>query len=259
MKEERMRRVPITLVALLAVVALAAAPAAADPRDDHRGISVRPRRVQPGGTITVKGRGCANGEVTIFYDDTLIASDNPTDRRWSIDATIPSDAVPGTRHTVTAYCNVDDLIGSARIRIKRHPYPPKPKEDRVTTSRTAVPAGQTLTIAGADCPDLAPVAKLDDQPIALTLDRKTKGDGFTATARIPRNTVPGRHRLAAGCDADSTRTTDLNILDPAGTETAAARTAFGPRPPSELALWAGLAAGVALLVASLGVVRRRRS
>jgi hypothetical protein len=245
MKEERMRRVPITLVALLAVAALAAAPAAADPRGEHRGITVRPGSVQPGATITIKGRGCASGTVTVRIKHTGASSTfDPGDRRWTTTLTVPGDVERGKRYRVTATCAGDGprRIGSAHIKIKTNPYPPPPKEDRVTTSRTAVPAGQTLRIAGAGCPDVAPVAKLDDQPIALTLDRTTKGDGFTAIARIPRNTVPGRHRLAAGCDADSTRTTDLNVLDPAGTDTAAARTAFGPRPLSDLALWAGLAA-----------------
>ena len=76
--------------------------------------------------------------------------------------------------------------------------------------------------------------------------------GFTAEATIPRGTAPGKHKLYAGCDAGSSGTTMLNVLDPEDIETAAdTRQAYGPQPPSELAMWAGLFAGLAVLVASV--------
>jgi hypothetical protein len=53
--------------------------------------------------------------------------------------------------------------------------------------------------------------------------------------------------------------TELNVLDPPATESAAARKAFGSKPVSNLAIRASLLAGLALLVASLGIGRRSRS
>jgi hypothetical protein len=52
----------------------------------------------------------------------------------------------------------------------------------------------------------------------------------------------------------------LNVLDPQDIKSAAATgQGYGPQPPSELALWAGLFAGLAVLVASILLTTRRRS
>ena len=41
-------------------------------------------------------------------------------------------------------------------------------------------------------------------------------------------------------------------------EPAADKLVFGTQPPSDLALWGALFSGVAVLVASIGITRRRR-
>jgi hypothetical protein len=88
----------------------------------------------------------------------------------------------------------------------------------------------------------------------------SKKKGFEAEATIPRGTAPGKHKLYAGCDAGSSGTTELNVLDPDDIESAAVtRQPYGPQPPSELALWAGLVAGFAVLIASVLLTGRRRS
>jgi hypothetical protein len=76
---------------------------------------------------------------------------------------------------------------------------------------------------------------------------------------VPRGTAPGKHQLYAGCDAGSAGTTELNVLDPDSTDTAAETRPFAPQPSSELAMWAGLFAGLSLLVASVVLTTRRRS
>jgi hypothetical protein len=129
------------------------------------------------------------------------------------------------------------------------------QESLLTTDRTAVPAGQTVTISGTKCPTGKPEATLDGQRVKLAV-RNTSGKGFTATATIPATATLGKHTLSAGCEAGSAGTTVLHVSEAA--EPAAARLVFGTQPPSDLALWAGLFSGVAVLVASIGITARRR-
>jgi hypothetical protein len=127
---------------------------------------------------------------------------------------------------VSAKCR-GRFVGSKKIKvIKAYPAP---KDDMLTVSRSSVPAGQAVTINGTDCPDKAPSASLDGQPVALTIDKAAnKGKGFTATAAIPRETAPGKHSLSAGCEAGSAGTTELNVLDPETIESAAERQPVNP-------------------------------
>jgi hypothetical protein len=120
-----------------------------------------------------------------------------------------------------------------------------------------VKPGNKLRIRGDDCPDGKPVASFDGAPVALNVVSKSKG--FEAEATIPAGTAPGKHKFYAGCDAGSSGTQELNVLDPEDTDTAAARQALGPQPVSDLAMWAGLFAGLALLVASVVLTTRRRN
>jgi hypothetical protein len=143
-----------------------------------------------------------------------------------------------------------DLIGK--------PFPLY-ERDLVLISRTAVRAGQAVSLSFEDCPDLAPTALLDGKRMALTLDRTERGDGFVARAVIPRKTVPGRYQLSAGCDVEAFGNTEIQVLDPASPEAATSRNAFGVRTGSDLAVWAGALVGVALLVASIGINWRGRS
>ena len=63
-----------------------------------------------------------------------------------------------------------------------------------------------------------------------------------------------RHTLWAGCDAGSAGSTTLHVPEAAEP----AHLVFGAQPPTDLALWAGLFSGVAVLVASIGITTRRR-
>jgi hypothetical protein len=210
--------------------------------------------VAPGDAITVTGRGCRPGSlVTIKLDHRAIGHDRVNGKgKFSATVQVPGNTSEGT-HTVSARCH-GRFVGSQRIQVIE-PYPTP--LNLLTTDRSAVPAGQVVTVSGTKCPTGHPMASLDGQPVNLNVARSIKGKGFTATATIPSTAATGKHTLWAGCDAGSSGTTQLHVLDAA--EPAAARLAFGPRPPSDLAMWAGLFAGIALLVASVGITTRRRS
>ena len=119
-----------------------------------------------------------------------------------------------------------------------------------------MPAGQVVTVRGTKCPTGQPTASLDGQQVDLAVNRGANGKGFTATATIPASATPGTHTLSAGCEAGSAGSTTLHVLEAA--EPAAAHLVFGAQPPTDLALWAGLFSGVAVLVASIGITTRRR-
>jgi hypothetical protein len=180
-------------------------------------LRVSPRTVEAGDFLTVVGRGCRPGSlVVIKLDGKVIGFDRANERgAFRKREEIPGGTSEG-KHVVSARCS-GRFLGSKSIRVIEA-YPAS--ADLLTVSRSAVPAGQAITISGADCPDRKPVASLDGQPLGLTTDQATKGKGFTATATIPRQTSSGRHRLSAGCDAGTTGATELQVLGPAGTEPA---------------------------------------
>jgi hypothetical protein len=220
--------------------------------------NVTPKKVMQGGFITVSGSGCKPGSnVVIKLDNRAIGHTRADENgKFSESVQIPKKTRVG-RHTVSAKCR-GRFVGSKKIKVI-NAYP-APKDDMLTVSRSSVPAGQAVTINGTDCPDKAPSASLDGRPVALKMDKAAKGKGFTATAAIPRETAPGKHKLLAGCEAGSAGTTELNVLDPETTESAAERQPFDTQTGSgNLAIWAGLVAGIALLFASITVGRRRRS
>jgi hypothetical protein len=104
----------------------------------------------------------------------------------------------------------------------------KQDHDGMYTWGGVVKPGKKLRVRGDDCPDGRPYASLDSAPVALNV--VSKGKGFGAEATIPAATAPGKHKFYAGCDAGSSGTQKLNVLDPEDTDEAAARQAFGPRP-----------------------------
>jgi len=214
---------------------------------------VEPRRVEAGELITVTGSLCKPGSyVTIKLNGRNIGDGYATRRgQFRIKVRIPSDAEGSDE--VSARCH-GRFVG-VKIIIIVIIYPGQPS--LVSTDRTAVPAGQTVTLRGTSCPTGNPTASLDGEQLNLNVDRSAKGKGFKATATIPASASPGRHSLWAGCDAGSAGMTQLQVLE--GAQPAAARMEFGPQPPSDLALWLGLFSGIAVLVASVAVTTRRRS
>jgi hypothetical protein len=219
--------------------------------------TVAPTTVEAGRSVRVSGRGCRPGSlVVIRLDGRRIGTIHANDEgRFSRRVVIPRRTSVG-RHVVSATCG-RLFVGARSIRVTPPPYPTT--ADLVTTDRTAIPAGQVVTVSGADCPTGQPTAALDGQPINLNVDHTAKGKGFTGTAAIPTSAVPGKHELSAGCDAGSSGTTELHVLDPETSESAADRQPVGSQRSSDLVMWAGLFAGLALLVASARITRSRRS
>jgi hypothetical protein len=214
--------------------------------------NVTPRTVEAGDSVTVRGNLCKPGSyVTIRLDGELIGEDRANNKGNFIGGhRIPSDTSEGA-HRVSARCH-GKFVGSQLIDVTPS-YPSQ--ESLLTTDRTAVPAGQAVTISGTKCPTGKPAASLDGQRINLAV-RSTQGKGFTATATVPATATPGKHTLWAGCDAGSEGITQLHVTEAA--EPAAAKLVFGTQPPSDLALWAALFSGIAVLVASIGIGTRRR-
>jgi hypothetical protein len=217
--------------------------------------AVSPDRAPAGSRVTVSGSGCKpHSKVVIKFDGKKVGSTRADDDgRFSKRVRIPKKAEPGGEHFITVRCD-DRFLGSKRFTVLEPDYG-RGSGDLVTTDRTTVAAGETVTVTGENCPDQTPVAKLDGKTVALTV--ASQGKGFTAKAAIPKGTAPGRHQLQAGCDAGSAGTTTLTVLDPEDTVWAGAEKPAADRSPNrDLAIVAGLLAGVAILLASLQLRRR---
>jgi hypothetical protein len=215
---------------------------------------VDPDTVVRGDRVHADGNGCKRYAKVVIKLDGKVLVRFLADKFGNFDRSvrIPLSTKRG-RHVVSAYCD-GRFIGADGIRVKG-PYDQVPEQ--VKSDHSVVQVGHTVTLTGDSCPDKSPSASLDGT--AVKLISTSSGKGFTAKAAIPHNTAPGRHKLWAGCDAGSAGTTELQVLDADSTDTAADYQAFGSKPTSDLAIWAGVLAGVALLVASVGVGRRRRS
>ena len=213
---------------------------------------VEPRRVEAGESIVVSGSLCRPGSyVTIKLRGRLIGDTRANKRgQFRIRVRIPSDAEDS--QDVSARCH-GKFVG-VKIIIIVIIYPTQ--HNLLSTDRTAVPAGQTVTLRGSSCPTGNPTASLNGEQLNLNVDHSAGGEGFEATATIPASATPGTHTLEAGCDAGSAGSTQLRVTEAA--EPAAARMAFGSQPPTGLAMWAGLFSGIAVLVASIGITTRRR-
>jgi hypothetical protein len=217
--------------------------------------SVSPRILEAGDVFTAAGSLCKTGSlVSVKLDGRVVGYDRADGAgRFRKTKTLSSSTDEG-RHVVSARC-AGLFVGAMSVRVTEA-YPSS-AATLLTTDRSSVPAGQTVTLRGADCPTGQPTASLDGRKLTLAADRAGKGEGFTAIATIPGDTTPGRHQLWAGCDAGSASTTELDVLDPATVDPAASKLAFGPSQDASPAISFGLLAGVALLAASVVVARRR--
>jgi hypothetical protein len=217
--------------------------------------NVSPRTLMPGHNFTTSGSLCRAGSlVSVKVDGRTVGyTEAGTTGSFRKTKALSSSTTEG-RHVVSSRCG-GLFVGAMSVRVTEA-YPSS-SATLLTTDRSSVPAGQTVTLSGADCPTGQPTASLDGQKLALAADRSAKGKGFTATATIPGDTTPGRHQLWAGCDAGAAGTTELDVLDPATVENAAATRAFGPSEDAGAAVTFGLMAGVALLAASVAIARRR--
>jgi hypothetical protein len=225
-----------------------------DKKDSRRAsFNVSPDVVIAGDKVWAEGTGCKRySPVTIKLDGWPIKWTH-ADRHGTFDKGIrlPRDIRKG-RHLFSAKCG-GRHIGSDGIKVKKeykqHPW-------GIHSNGSIMQAGKKLRIKGDDCPYGAPTAKLDENRLHLNVLRK--GKGFTAEATIPRGTAPGNHKLYAGCDGGSYTMAPVSVLDPEDSAQDA-RQAFSSQPTNELALGAGLFAGLALLVASVFLTTRRRA
>ena len=217
--------------------------------------NISPRTLEAGDNLTTSGSLCKAGSlVSVKLDGAVIGYTNAdANGRFRKTKVLSSRTTEG-RHEISSRCN-GLFVGAMSIRVLEA-YPSS-TSTLLTTDRSSVPAGQTVTLSGGDCPTGQATASLDGRKLALAASRTATGKGFTATATIPGDTAPGRHQLWAGCDAGSAGTTELDVLDPATVESAAAKQAFAPRQDAGAAISFGLLAGVALLAASVAVARRR--
>jgi hypothetical protein len=217
--------------------------------------SVSPRTLEAGDELTAAGSLCDAGSlVSVKLDGRVIGYDRANgEGRFRKTKQLSSSTAEG-RHVVSSRCG-GLFVGSMSVRVTEA-YPAS-AATLLTTDRSSVPAGQAVTVSGADCPTGQPTASLDGRKLTLAAKRTADGKGFSATATIPGGTAPGRHQLWAGCDAGSAGTTELDVLDPATVAPAAATRAFGPPQDASAAISFGLLAGVTLLAASIAVARRR--
>jgi hypothetical protein len=178
----------------------------------HRSrFKVEPRTVAPGDPITVSGSLCKPGSyVTIKLDGERIGDDR-ANRKGKFRTTV--EIPVGTRtedpHRVSARCH-GRFVGSQLVEVVT-PYPAP--LSLLTVDRTAVAAGQAVSLGGSKCPAGHPLASLDGRPVRLRINRTGRGKGFTAIATIPSTVAPGAHTLWAGCVAGSSGTTELHVLD----------------------------------------------
>ena len=223
-------------------------------RRSHPSFNVSPDVATAGDKVWAEGTGCKRySPVTIKLNGRTVKRAF-ADRHGTFDkgVRLPRHIRKG-RHLFSAKCG-GRHIGSDGIKVKNK-Y--EQHKNGMYSYGSVVQAGKKLRFRGDDCPDGKPYARLENAPLALNVLNKSKDKGFTAEATIPHGTPPGRHRFHAGCDAGSFGITQLNVLDP-GDEEPAAGQAFGPQPMSDLAMWTGLFAGLALLVASIILTTRRR-
>ena len=214
--------------------------------------NVSPDVVTAGDKVWAEGTGCKKfAPVTIWFDG-HVAKRTYADEHGTFDTglRIPRHTHRG-RHIVSAKCG-HRFLGSDGIKVKKI-Y--KQDHDGTYTWGSVVKPGHKMRVHGDDCPDGRPYAKMDGAPLALNVVSKTKG--FTGEATIPNGTAPGKHKFYAGCDAGSSGYTELSVLDPDDTSSPAGQP-FGTQSTNDLAMWAGLFAGLALLVASAFVTTRRR-
>ena len=220
----------------------------------RRSFNAYPDTVIAGDKVWVEGTGCKKyASVKIKFDGETVKR-TYADKHGTFDKglRIPRHTKKG-RHILSGKCDGRDL-GSDGIMVKpiyRH------DRDHMYTWGSVVKPGKKLRLRGDECPDGAPVASLDGTPVALNV--VSKGKGFEAEATVPAGTAPGKHKFYAGCDAGSSGTTELNVLDPEDTDTAVAQEALAPQQTSDVAMWVGLFAGLALLAASAVLTTRRRN
>lgn len=172
---------------------------------------VEPRTVAPGDPVTVTGSLCKPGSYVTVKLDGHVIGDGHANRRgtFRISVEIPEGTSTEDPHLVSARCH-GRFVGSQLIEVVE-PYPAP--LNLLTVDRTAVPAGQAVTLGGSKCPTGHPLASLDGKPVGLRINRNARGKGFTATATIPSTVAPGRHTLWAGCVAGSSGSTELHVLD----------------------------------------------
>jgi hypothetical protein len=219
--------------------------------------SVSPDVVIAGDKVWVDGNGCKKRTAVAITLNGKPIKWLVSDRYGSFDkkVRIPKWAKRG-RNVVSAFCGRH--LGYDVIKVK-NPY--RQHHDGVHFNKNKVRPGHGFQVDGDDCPDGKPYGHFNGKPVKMNSSRK--GKGFTANAEIPKGTPAGIHKFRAGCEGGSRGETNLYVEDEededgySWDEQNASR-AFGPQRSSDLAMWAGLLVGIALLVASTVITTRRR-
>jgi hypothetical protein len=212
-----------------------------------------------GDKVWVEGNGCKKRTVVVISLNGKPIKALLSDRYGSFDKKVRVPKwVPRGRHVFSAYCGRH--LGYDVIKVK-NPY--RQHKDYVKFHKNRVRPGQWFQVDGDDCPGGKPYGYFNGKPVNMNSSRK--GKGFTANAVIPKGTPAGIHKFSAGCEGGSKGNTNLYVEDDGDGHgdggypwVHGASQAPGSRPTSDLAMWAGLFVGIALLVASTLITTRRR-
>ena len=215
--------------------------------------SVWPHMVIAGEKIFAHGRGCWPNSRVLITLGHGIAKVTFADEDGRFATRVRTSKRSGWGHqVVSAFCG-KRYLGSDHIRVKP-PY--RHHRDHVYWDRSVAKPGDRMRVRGDDCRGGKPGVWMDDTRVNLTSSRT--GNGFNGEVTVPRGTSPGIHQFRAGCDNGSQGSMELTVLDQDEASPNGAGQPFGPQPTSDLAMWVGLFAGLALLVASAFVTTRRR-
>jgi uncharacterized membrane protein len=206
---------------------------------------VNPDVAIAGDKVWVDGNGCKKRTAVVIKLNGKPIKAVLTDKYGSFDAKlrIPKWVNRG-RSVISAWCGRH--LGYDVIKVK-NPY--KQHRDHVKFHKNRGRPGHGFQVDGDDCPDGKPYGYFNEKPVKMNASRK--GKGFTANAVIPQGTPAGLHKFRAGCEGGSWGETSLYVEDDASHVS-------GSQPTNDLAMWAGLFVGIALLVASTFVTTRRR-
>ena len=212
--------------------------------------NVSPDVVTPGDKVWAEGTGCKWHAPVYITMNGKVVKRTFADQYGTFDKGIRLPRwIKKGRYVFSGKCGKRHL-GSDGVKVKKR-Y--EQDHDGMHTWGSRVKPGKKLRFRGDDCPDGKPWAKFDDRDVDF--DVLSKDKGFTAEATVPRHTAPGKHKFSAGCDGGSYGIQEVSVLDP---DESAAGQAFGSQRSTDLAMWAGLFAGLALLVASTVITSRRR-
>lgn len=155
-----------------------------------------------GDPYPVKGSGCRAGSTVAFTLDDKVTLGATTARGegvFSAEPRIPAKTTPGS-HDLAAVCSNDRgerLVQHLKLRVVTSVPPEAPG----LWGGSAV-AGGPAVVKGSGCRAGGMVVFTLDDKITLGATTAHRGGVFSAELRIPAETAPGPHDLAASCTDD---------------------------------------------------------